>query len=397
MQIQTTDPVALLAQLCMSKTPATVTPPAEAGWPSSFHTAQSYGIIAVDGQSRKQEAALLRTIHVLGTLRFTEAQLDHLRSVSSRYAITQQTCHDEAEVARALAEQPRTEVLYTYHVPSDVQELAPDLRWIQLHSAGADHILDQPIMDCDVVITTASGIHATPIAEYVFASMLAHRWRVPLWTHCQRERCWPSGRWQLYARPELRRSTLGILGYGSIGREVGRLGQAFGMRVLALRRSAGRTETGYAVEATGDPEGTVPEHFYPPEALHEMLGQCDYVVVAVPLTRATHHLVGEAELRAMKPTAMLINIARGPIVDEAALVRALREGWIAGAGLDVFEEEPLPGDSPLWDLENMLLSPHVAGFTPRYDERAVTLFARNLSRYAAGKPLLNIVSKLRGY
>ena len=339
----------------------------------------------------------MKTIHVLCTLRFTEAQLDHLRSVSSRYAITQQTCHDEAEVARALAQHPRTEVLYTFHVPANVQELAPDVRWIQLHSAGADHILDQPFMDSEVSITTASGIHATPITEYVLASMLAHRWRVPLWTHCQRERDWPSGRWQLYARPELRGSTLGILGYGSIGREVGRLGLAFGMRVLALRRSAGRTDAGFAVEETGDPEGTIPGRFYAPEALHEMLAECDYVVVAVPLTPATQHLVGEAELRAMKPTAILINIARGPIIDEAALVRGLREGWIAGAGLDVFEEEPLPSDSPLWDLENVLLSPHVAGFTPRYDERAVALFAQNLARYVSGQSLLNLVDKTRGY
>lgn len=336
-------------------------------------------------------------IQVLCTLRFTEAQLDHLREVSDRFAITQQTCHNEAEVAAALADRPQVEVLYAFHLPPNAPELAPCLRWIQLHSAGADHILGQPVMDGEVAITTTSGIHATPIAEYVFASILAHRWRVPLWTHCQRERTWPAGRWQLFARPELRGSTLGILGYGSIGREVGRLGRAFGMRVLALRRSAGRAESGYAVEATGDPEGAVPHRFYPPEALHEMLGACDYVVVALPLTEATRHFVGEAELRAMKPTATLLNIARGPIVDEAALVRALQEGWIAGAGLDVFEEEPLPEHSPLWDLENALLSPHVAGFTPRYDERAVALFAQNLARYERGEPLLNLVDKGRGY
>lgn len=336
-------------------------------------------------------------IHVLCTLRFTDAQLDHLRSVSDRYEITQQTCRDAGEVAEALADHRQTEVLYTFHVPAQAQELAPGLRWIQLHSAGADHVLGQPIMDSDVAITTTSGIHATPIAEYVFASILAHRWRVPLWTHCQREHRWPEGRWQLFARPELRESTLGIIGYGSIGREVGRLGRAFGMRVLALRRSQGRAEKGYAVEATGDPEGTSPHHLYPPEALLEMLGECDYVVVALPLTEATQHFIGEAELRAMRPTATLINIARGPIVDEAALVRALQGGWIAGAGLDVFEQEPLPEDSPLWELENALLSPHVAGFTPRYDERAAVLFAQNLARYLVGDPLLNLVNKERGY
>ncbi len=339
----------------------------------------------------------METIQVLSTLRFTRDLLDQLRAVSSRLQVIQYTCHNDQEVAAALADYPDVEVLYTFHLPPDILKLAPGLRWLQLHSAGADHILEHPIMHSEILITTVSGIHATPIAEYVFASILAFRWRVPLWTHCQREAKWPSGRWDLYARPELRDSTLGILGYGSIGREVGRIGRAFGMRVLALRRSQGRAEQGYSVEHTGDPEGTVPEAFYPLEALHEMLAESDYVVVALPLTPETLHFLGERELEAMKPTAYLVNIARGPIVDEAALIRALREGWIAGAGLDVFDQEPLPSDSPLWELENVLISPHVAGFTPRYDERAAALFAKNLGRYLSGQALLNLVDKSRGY
>jgi phosphoglycerate dehydrogenase-like enzyme len=169
------------------------------------------------------------------------------------------------------------------------------------------------------------------------------------------------------------------------------------MRVLALRRSAGRAAQGYAVGDTGDAAGEIPQQFYSPQSLHEMLAECDYVVIALPLTSETVHFVGEAELRAMKPGAYLVNIARGPIVDEEVLIQALREGWIAGAGLDVFEEEPLPSDSPLWDMENVLISPHVAGFTPRYDERAVALFAENLRRYVEGEPLLNLVDKARGY
>jgi phosphoglycerate dehydrogenase-like enzyme len=336
-------------------------------------------------------------VSVLGTLRFGEELLDRLRSVSPRLRVNQQTCHNAAEVAAALAAHPGVEVLYTYDLPLNALDLAPRLRWIQLHSAGAEHVLGSPVVDGDVVLTTNSGIHATPIAEYVVASMLAHRWRVAHWTYCQREGQWPKGRWKLYARPELRDATLGIVGYGSIGREVGRLGQAFGMRVLALRRGDGRLDSGYAVPGTGDPEGSIPERFYPPEALPDMLAECDYVVVALPLTSATKHYIGEVELRAMKPSAYLVNIARGAIVDETALVRALHEGWIAGAGLDVFEEEPLPADSRLWDMESVLISPHVAGFTPRYDERATQLFAQNLARYLAGQPLLNQVDMGRGY
>jgi phosphoglycerate dehydrogenase-like enzyme len=317
--------------------------------------------------------------------------------VSPRLHVAQQTCRNAQEVAEALADRPATKILYAFDVPGEVLTLAPKLRWVQLHSAGADHILDHPIMNTDLAITTTSGIHATPIAEYVFASILAYRWQVPLWTHCQREHNWPSNRWQRFSRPELRSSTLGIVGYGSIGREVGRIGQGFGMRVLALRRSPGRIEEGYAVDYTGDPEGFVPERFFPPEALHTMLAECDYIVIALPLTRETYHYIGPAELRAMKPSAYLVNIARGAIVDEQALTEALRQGQLAGAGLDVFEQEPLPADSPLWDQENALLSPHVAGFTPRYDERAAMLFAQNLARHIAGEALLNLVNREKGY
>lgn len=337
------------------------------------------------------------TIRVLCTVRFKEELLQNLRSVSPRLHLSQHTCHDAGEVASVLVEHPDVEILYTYDLPPSVQELAPRLRWIQLHSAGAEHVTENPVAESDIVVTTNSGIHATPIAEYVLASMLAHRWRVAMWTHCQRKGRWPEGRWNLYARPELRDATLGILGYGSIGREVGRLGRAFGMRVLALRRGTGRLDQGHVVPGTGDPEGCIPERFYLADELHDMLSVCDYVVVALPLTPATTHYVGEAELQAMKPSAYLVNIARGSVVDEATLVRALREGWIAGAGLDVFEQEPLPADSPLWEMENALISPHVAGFTPRYDERAASLFAQNLVRYLAGEPLLNLVDMSRGY
>ncbi|MBN1658416.1 MAG: D-2-hydroxyacid dehydrogenase [Anaerolineae bacterium] len=344
-------------------------------------------------------------IHVLCTLRFSTELLDQLSAMSATLHVEQYTCRDAREVAAALVTRPNVEVLYTFHVPDDILTIAPNLKWVQLHSAGIDHILGAPIMDSQVLITTTSGIHATPIAEYVMASILAHRWRVPHWTACQREAKWPSGRWDLYARPELLGSTIGILGYGSIGREVARLAQAFGMRVLAFRRlpadkanpPAGEPIKGYIGAHIAHQSGMIPERVYGPAELHEMLPECDYVVIALPLTSHTRHLIGDGELRAMKPGAYLVNIARGAIVDEMALIQALREGWIAGAGLDVFEQEPLPADSPLWGMDHALISPHVAGFTPRYDERAAQLFAENLTRYTAGGPLLNLVDKARGY
>jgi len=332
----------------------------------------------------------------LCTLRFTDEQLDKLRAVSPRLEVVQRTCHNAEEVAQAL--DADTEVLYTFPVPHDILERAPNLRWIQLHSAGADHLLGTPVWESDVPITTTSGLHATTIAEHVMALILAFNYRVPRVLHYQRQGTWPSGRWGLFARNELRGQTIGVVGYGSIGREVARLAHAFGMRVLAAKRDpSDRADHGWRLPGTGDPDGSIPERYYAPDQLLEMLPQCDFVVLAVPMTGATRELIGEAELRAMKSTAYLINIARGGVVDEPALIRALQEGWIAGAGLDVFSQEPLPADSPLWRLDNVILSPHVAGFTLNYDRWATDLFAENLRRYLAGEPLLNLVNKERGY
>ena len=337
----------------------------------------------------------MQDVVVLSTLRFTDELLDKLRSVSPRLVVKQRTCHNAEEVEQALEDS--VEVLYTVYLPANLSR-ASRLQWVQMHAAGVDHVLDHPIMKSDMLLTTASGIHATPIAEYVFASILAFNRRVPRMLYCQSRREWPQGRWNLFASPELRGSTLGIVGYGSIGREVGRIARCFGMRVVATKGSVSQMrDVGYAVQGLGDREGVLLDEAFPPDRLSEMLGLCDYVVVAVPLTPETRKLISEAELRAMKPSAYLVNISRGGTVDEGVLLRALQEGWIAGAGLDVFEEEPLSSDSPLYDLENVILSPHVAGFTLCYDERASDLFAENLRRYLEGEPLLNLVDKVRGY
>jgi phosphoglycerate dehydrogenase-like enzyme len=163
------------------------------------------------------------------------------------------------------------------------------------------------------------------------------------------------------------------------------------MRVLALRRSADRRLTG---DESGMP-GV--DEMLPPSDLPYLLAESDYVVVALPLTPESRGLIGEPELRAMKPNAVIVNIGRGAIIDEAALVRALKEGWIAGAALDVFQQEPLSPESELWGLENVIVTPHISGGTPRYMERAVGLFCDNLRRYLAGEPLRNIVDPARGY
>jgi phosphoglycerate dehydrogenase-like enzyme len=328
-------------------------------------------------------------------MRFTEEQLDKLRAVSPRLVVRQQTCRNAEEVTAALDE--HVEVLYTLFSPTTL-DVAPRLRWVQLHSAGVDHLLDTPLWHSEVTITTNSGIHVTTIGEYVLASMLAFSRHLPRMLDYQQRAEWPSGRWEKFVGRELRGSTICIVGYGSIGREVARLARCLGMRVLAVKRDPeNRADTGFTLPGTGDPDGSIPEVIYPPQKLHQALAQSDYVVIAVPSTPSTRHLIGEAELRAMPNHAYLVNIARGDVVDQDALVRALREGWIGGAGLDVFDPEPLPADSPLWGFDNVIISPHVAGFTPRYDDYATDLFAENLRRYLAGEPLLNQVDRRRAY
>jgi phosphoglycerate dehydrogenase-like enzyme len=212
------------------------------------------------------------------------------------------------------------------------------------------------------------------------------------------QRVWPEDRWERFSPQELNQSTVGIIGYGSIGREVARLCCAFGAEVLATKSDVKQPEdTDYAIEGVGDPGGDSVHRLYPPQALIPMLKESDYVVVAVPLTPETRGLITAKELEAMKSTAYLVDVSRGGVVNHDDLIEALRGGWLAGAALDVFPEEPLPNDSQLWGLPNVILSPHIAGMTDHYDERAVDLFIENLNRYLVGEALLNQIDLERGY
>lgn len=336
-------------------------------------------------------------IALLSFMRFSEAQLEKLQAISPRLEVHQHTSAAFEDVPEAL--RSRVEILYGWSEHFGEAHLFPRLRWIQAHSAGINRTLELPIWQKrDVIITTANGIHAVPMAEYALAMILAFRWRLRQMLQFQAQSKWPKGRWDLFSRPELRGSTLGIVGYGAIGRELGRQGQALGMRVLAVNRSGQRRPfQGFQIPGVGDPEARIPAEIYPVERLHNMLPRCDYVVLLAPLTPETRHLFDAEVFASMQPNAFFLNLSRGGLVDEAALIEALRQDHIAGAGLDVFEEEPLPADSPLWQNENVIISPHVSGFSPKYDDRASDLFAENLRRYLAGEPLLNLVDRERGY
>ncbi len=288
-----------------------------------------------------------------------------------------------------LAHLPEAEIACSYWMPDNWRELAPNLRWLQSSGAGIDRLQSTGILDADsgVIVTTATGIHPVSISEYVICSMLMFNRNWPQMVRLQDRHTWPrSGSWYNLRARELEGQTIGIVGLGHIGRRIAQLARAFGMHVLATRRSA----------RPGDSDPDV-DRLYSMEQLHEMLPLCDYVVLAVPLTAQTEHLIGEKELRAMKPDTYLVNIARGGIIDQNALIQALQEHWIAGAGLDVASPEPLPPDSPLYSLSNVILTPHIAGDSERYDQRLTALFADNLRRYRTGQPLRNRYDPARGY
>jgi phosphoglycerate dehydrogenase-like enzyme len=332
-------------------------------------------------------------LDVLVTMRFDEPQLRRLRAVSPALRVT---C-----AVPGAADYSRTDVLYAGAPPRDLSR-APKLKWVQLHMAGIDALRDHPLYTGSAIpLTTTSGVHAGTIAEYAITALLALAHRVPAMLEWQRRGMWPPDeqRWPLFVPTEIRGAILGIIGYGSIGRELARIATAaFAMRVLACKRDPSRHhDSGYSAPGTGDPEGRLPEAWFAPDQLHELLARSDVVVMAAPLTTATDRLLGATAFAAMKPSAFFVNVGRGATVDEPALAAALRERRLAGAAIDVFAQEPPPAGHPFYALDNVLVSPHVSGFLPSYDDRCAELFAENLRRYLAGAPLLNLVDRDRGY
>lgn len=263
-----------------------------------------------------------------------------------------------------------------------VLALAPRVRWVHDVWAGMDHLPLDALRGSRAVLTNGRGVFSQALGEWVLAAILyfAKDFR-------QLIRDQAEGRWVPYHPAAVAGQTVGIVGYGDIGRAVAGQARALGMRVL------GMTRTGPLPKQTDN----LAEQIFAPADRIRMIEQCDYLVIAAPLTPETRGMVGEAEIAAMKSDAVLINIGRGPIVSEGALVRALSAGKIKGAALDVFDTEPLPAGHPFFALDNVLVSPHSADRTAGWLDRAVQLFLDNLERYRRGQPLANVVDKDRGY
>ena len=285
------------------------------------------------------------------------------------------TVHVAATPGEAAALIGQAEILYAWGFPGELLSRAPALRWIQVMGAGVERFL-VPSLGPRVVVTRAAGIFGPWMAEYTVAWCLWVTQRIEQFRARQRER-----RWAPVDPLRLRGSTLCVVGLGDIGREIARAGRALGMSVVGVSRSGRGVRDAERVYRTG--------------AIKSALARADFVVVTVPLHAQTRGLIGSDELSAMKSSAWLINIARGPIVEEAALFAALRARRIGGAVLDVFDEEPLPAEHALWGLDNVVITPHISG--PSTPAEITPIFNDNLRRYVAGRPLRHIVDRHRGY
>ena len=297
---------------------------------------------------------------------------------------------------------PQIEVLLSAYAPSDPRRL-PALKWVASVTAGIEEIAATDPWRHGITVTNGSGLHASAMGEYVLGTVLGVTQRTADRLDAQRDRRWPawsSPPWVHLAGTRLRGTTALIVGYGSVGREIGRLLSAFGVRIVAVKaRPDAPRDDGFRLPGTGDPAGEIPEHLIGFDALAGALGDADFVVITVPLTDQTRRLVDAPFLSRMRRDAWLINVGRGGHADEAALIGALRAGRIAGAVLDVFDDEPLPEDSPFWALPNVILTPHLAGAggPKAFWPDASRLLAENLRRYVAGDPLLNVIDGARGY
>lgn len=335
-------------------------------------------------------------IELLSTLPLSEEQTEDLQALSEKLRVRLVVPQPNETIGEEHWEQ--TEILYTSQTLPEGEQ-APNLQWIQFYLAGIDNYIDHEILRREnLIATTLSGANAPQVAEHALALMLALGHNLPSMFADQARNHWPNRRQERYQPKELQGSTVGIIGYGSIGRHLAGLLQSFDCTVLGSKRNLMEPdEEEYQAGEDGPPAESLVTRLYPSKAMGAMLKECDFVVLATPLTEETRGLVGAKQFAAMKAGAFFVDISRGGIADHDALLEALNDGHLGGAGLDVFPEEPLPADSPLWESPNVIISPHVAGFSPHYAERAFALLKENVARYLEGEELLNRVDVQRGY
>jgi D-2-hydroxyacid dehydrogenase (NADP+) len=323
----------------------------------------------------------MNQLNLLISFDLADTYVRKIKAVSPNLKVQQS--HDRKELADLIRQ---VDILFAGYFSREMFSSASRLKWIQTYLAGVERFLYPEVVDSQVIITNAGGVSSIPISEQVMGMMLCLSRKLHVFIGNQLEHKWKTSELELLPQlEELAGKTVGIVGLGRIGAEIAKRAKCFGMRVIATRRKA---------------SGQAPSHvdkLVAAENLNELLAESDYVVLQLPLTRETQNMFGEQQFRSMKRTAYLINTGRGEVVREEALIKALEKDAIAGAALDTFAVEPLPKDSPLWDMKNVIITPHVAGFTPHYPERLTDIFCENLKRFIRNEELINVVDKTRGY
>jgi D-2-hydroxyacid dehydrogenase (NADP+) len=310
------------------------------------------------------------------TVDLQERHLDRLRKEFPDLEIA--VCEDREQIHEYLN---GAQALIGGGLKPEYIEQFPDLQWAQSPGAGVDSYLFRELIECDITVTNNSGVHAPNIAEHLLGMMLAFARGFPELVRNQQNHVWQRPSTAVF---ELGYQTLAVVGLGDIGQALAVRAKCLGMRVVGNRR-----RTNEAIDGI--------DQLYAPEDLHEMLAEADHVAITLPLTARTRNLFGPDEFKAMKSTAIIYNIGRGEIIDQDAMIEALRSGEIGGAGLDVTTPEPLDEVSPLWDLPNVFLTPHCSGATPHYWDRGIELLVENIRRFRADEPMLNVVDKQEGY
>ncbi len=316
------------------------------------------------------------TMNLVTTVPIEEAYLSKLRDILPDLVI--HNCSNEREAAGHLA---CADIVISDHVSFSAQSLAlsPRLKWLQLLNAGAENMPLQELGQRGIQLTNTRGIHKIQMSEYAFAMMLEHTRRMPYYRDLQNRKVWESG----YIGDELYGKTVGIIGTGSIGEEIAGRCKAFGMRVIGLNRTGKQIPFFDAIMTYAD--------------IDKLLEGSDYIMVLLPNTKETNQLIRLRHFEQMKPTCYFINMARGQVVNEQDLITALQTDMIAGAALDVFEREPLPASSPLWNMENVTVTPHHAGATRHYKDRAFEVICKNFELFLRNQPLNNLIDTRAGY
>jgi len=316
----------------------------------------------------------MTALNILVTNSLADRHIKAIKTVAPHSTII--SCNVQ-QVAEHIAD---TDILLTWGT-MDLQPLfltAPKLKWVHALSAGVEKLIFPEIKSANTPLTNSKGIHGIPVSEHVLAMMLAFTRGLNFFIRQQTQK-----QWKRVTVEEIYGKTIGIVGLGSIGREIAKKAKGMGMQVVASKQTM--TSELFL------------DKLYAPDQLHELLAISDFVVIALPLVEETKHLFTIKEFAAMKPSAYFINIARDAVIKHDDLVTALQQGLIKGAGLDVFDHEPLPETSPLWDMQNVIITPHLAALSPHYLDRAIKLFADNLSRFIQHKELLNLIDKDKGY